>query len=265
MLMSQLISHLQQAGASVFIPDETDEGAAFGRITHLGIGAHPDDLEFMAWHPIIRCASTAEQWFAAVTCTNGQGSPRQGRFAGLDDREMVELRRQEQRAAARLGNYAAHVSLDHASHAIRTPPCTALRADLLAVMARCRPQCVYTHNPLDRHDTHVAVCAAVVDAIRCLPREQRPERLYGCEVWRSLDWHPDPSTFDVSDGQTLMARLMRQFTSQIEGGKRYDVATLGRKRANATWQTAHETDQATAIEYALDMTTLIENPGPSLR
>ena len=41
--------------AETFVPDGVPSASALGRITHLGIGAHPDDLEFMAFHGIATC------------------------------------------------------------------------------------------------------------------------------------------------------------------------------------------------------------------
>jgi hypothetical protein len=50
------------------------------------------------------------------------------------------------------------------------------------------------------------------------------------------------------------------FDSQIAGGKRYDLATLGRRRANATYAESHAIDQATGMAFAMDLTPLIQDP-----
>ena len=39
--------NLCKATASIVVPDQKEGPQAFSRITHLGIGAHQDDLEFM--------------------------------------------------------------------------------------------------------------------------------------------------------------------------------------------------------------------------
>ena len=57
---------------------------------------------------------------------------------------------------------------------------------------------------------------------------------------------------------------MGVFDSQISGGKRYDLATVGRRVANATYYASHGTDQETALSYAIDLTPLVENPGLSI-
>jgi hypothetical protein len=46
------------------------------------------------------------------------------------------------------------------------------------------------------------------------------------------------------------------FKSQIGGGKRYDLATLGRRAAHATFHVADATDTAAALTFAMDLTVL---------
>jgi hypothetical protein len=98
-----------------------------------------------------------------------------------------------------------------------------------------------------------------LEALRALPRERRPRRVLGCEVWRDLDWLDDADkvALDASARPELAAELLRVFDSQIAGGKRYDLATLGRRAANATFHTSHATDRATAITWAMDLTPLV--------
>jgi hypothetical protein len=63
----------------------------------------------------------------------------------------------------------------------------------------------------------------------------------------------------VSAYPSLAETLVSVFDSQISGGKRYDLATKGRRQANATYLDAHKTDQAKQLSLALDLTPLIEN------
>ena len=55
--------------------------------------------------------------------------------------------------------------------------------------------------------------------------------------------------------------MLGVFDSQISGGKRYDLATMGRRRANATYHASHDTDVATGLAFAMDLTPLIRDPG----
>jgi LmbE family N-acetylglucosaminyl deacetylase len=246
--------------ADVFVPDQVPLTEALRRVTHLGIGAHADDLEFMAFHGII--AGYPNRGFAGVTCTNGSGSPRAGRFAGCTDEQMMAVRRREQREAAVIGRYSVMIQLDHSSAVVKDPRATGLKNDLKQILAATRPQVVYTHNPADKHDTHVAVMMTALRALRELPASARPARVYGCEVWRDLDWLPDAAkvVLDVTGHDELALRLNGVFASQIAGGKRYDLAVQGRRRAHATFLESHATDKAEQVCFAMDLTPLVHDP-----
>lgn len=250
---------LHNSTSEIFIPDNATETDALKRITHLGIGAHQDDLEFMAFHGILNCFARDDQWFGGVTCTNGAGSSRTGPYAKYTDAEMMTIRRQEQNTAAVIGGYAAMFQLDYPSGAIKSPTGQALKNDLKLILATARPEVVYTHNPADKHDTHIGVTIAALQAMRELPADQRPKQVIGCEVWRNLDWLPDEQKvlMDVSGRDNLAAALNGVFDSQIAGGKRYDLATLGRRAANATFFNSHATDASTQLIFGVDLTPLV--------
>jgi LmbE family N-acetylglucosaminyl deacetylase len=252
--------------ATIMIPDGTPEDQALGRITHLAIGAHQDDCEIMAFHGILACYHRPDLWFGAVICTDGSGSPRSGEYASYTDEEMARLRRGEQEKAAVVGNYGCLIQLNHPSAEVKDAHQTALGEDLAAVLAECRPQVVYTHNPADKHETHLAVGLTVVRAIRGLPPDLRPRAVYGCEVWRNLDWLADGKkiALDVSGHENLAAALIGVYDSQVAGGKRYDLATIGRRRANATYFESHTTDQAEALWFAVDLTPLVQDGSPDI-
>ena len=139
---------LHHGTADVFIPDHLPETEAFCRITHLGIGAHQDDLEFMAFHGILSCFASEGKWFGGVTCTNGAGCSRTGPYAAFTDGQMMETRRQEQNTAAVIGGYAAMVQLDHPSSSVKSPSARELKDDLKEILRACQPEVVYTHNPV---------------------------------------------------------------------------------------------------------------------
>ena len=244
--------------ADLFIPDGKPEADALARITHLGIGAHQDDLEFMAFHGILQCFHSDTDWFGGVTCTNGSGSARTGSYADFTDEEMMAVRREEQRQAAIVGRFGAMVQLDYPSEIARDAADPRLREDLRAILAAAQPRVVYTHNPADKHGTHIAVVVPVIQAIRDLPRDQRPQAVHGCEVWRDLDWLGDAEkvVHDVSGNDSLAAALNGIFDSQIAGGKRYDLAVMGRRRANATFFQSHGVDSSDALAFAMDLTPL---------
>src|SRR5690606_31327812 len=102
-----------------------------------------------------------------------------------------------------------------------------------------------------------------LEALRELEPEELPEQLIGCEVWRNLDWMPDEKkvVMDVSANKDLQAQLVDVFVSQVQGGKNYTDAVLGRRVANATFFASHSTDQATGLIFGMDMTPLLKNKG----
>jgi LmbE family N-acetylglucosaminyl deacetylase len=254
-------------GAEIYVPDGLPTREAVARTTHMGIAAHQDDLEIMAFDGILQCFQREDRWFCGVVVTNGSGSPRDELYGAYDDMEMQAVRRKEQKKAALVGEYGAQVLLDYPSAAVKDSGDDDPIQDLVRVLQAAHPEVVYTHNLADKHDTHVAVALRAVEAIRRLPSEQRPQLLYGCEVWRDLDWLADEDkvAFDVSAHENLQAALLGVFDSQICGGKRYDLATMGRRRANATYYAAHDTDVATGMIFAMDLTPLIHEPGRSVQ
>jgi LmbE family N-acetylglucosaminyl deacetylase len=210
-------------------------------VTHLVVAAHADDVEIMTWHAILSAGG-----LCAVIVTGGN--------------ELRDTRLLEQKRAASQGNYAAVIWLDYASADVKQAANPALAFDLDAVLSSIRPRLVYTHNLADKHDTHVAVALHTVRALRANPASV--ERVLGCEVWRALDWlqAEDKVTLDVSSAEERLMPLIGAFDSQIAGGKRYDLAAAGRKRANATFLDSHAADRATAVEYAMDLTPLVRDP-----
>jgi len=253
---------LSRATAEVFVPDGLPGEEALARTTHMAIAAHQDDIEIMADDGILRCFQRDDRWFCGVVVTDGSGSPRDAVYREYSDQEMQAIRRKEQKKAAVVGEYGAQVLLDYPSAAVKDGRNEVPVQDLVQLLEAARPEVVYTHNLADKHDTHVAVALRVIEAIRRLRPKMQPQHLYGCEVWRDLDWlvDEDKITFDLSAHENLQAALLGVFDSQIAGGKRYDLATLGRRRAHATYYAVHEIDAATGMSYAMDLTPLLTDP-----
>ena len=250
---------LLQQNTDLYIPDGKSEAEALARVTHLGVGAHPDDLELLAGHAIVECYKKTERSFAGVICADGADSPRGGPYANHSAEDMKNIRCQEQRQAAKLGEYGVLIQLGYPSRAIKDSKNPALEQDLLSILEACRPQVVVTHNLADRHDTHIAVVTTLIRAMRWMSQAERPQKFYGCEIWRGLDWLDDREKvrFDLSGHDPLLTSLLREFNSQTHSGKRYDAAFLGRMRANATFHDPHAVDQAKLLLFAMDMTPLI--------
>jgi LmbE family N-acetylglucosaminyl deacetylase len=161
---------LHNPTAEMFVPDGLPVTRSLKRITHLGIGAHQDDLEFMAFHGILECYASKTKWFGGITCTNGSGSARAGKYKQFSDAQMMAVRRREQNQAAKTGRFAAMIQLDYPSSAVKSPTDAALKVDLKKILSATKPEIVYTHNPADKHDTHIGVVVAAIQALRELPR-----------------------------------------------------------------------------------------------
>src|SRR6185436_2313393 len=222
---------------------------------------HQDDIEVMAAQPIIECFQQKNQWFTGVIVTDGRGSPRNSLYQHYTDDEMRLVRFKEQRKAAIVGEFAVQIMLDIPSKVIKDTSRNEPVDDILTILRATKPRIIYTHNLADKHDTHVAVALRVIQALRKLDQAERPERVVGCEVWRALDWMVDSDKvmMDLSTHENLQAALLGVFDSQIVGGKRYDLASLGRRRANATYFEAHGVDETTGLSYGMDMTPLMND------
>ena len=253
--------------ADVFVPDATlNPVEALRQVTHLCIGAHQDDIEIMAQAGISDCLGIPGRAFGGVVVTDGAGSPRTGAYAAYTNEQMLAVRREEQREAARLGKYGIQLQLAHPSSDVKKPGHPGVAADLAAILAGCQPDVVFLHNPADKHDTHIAVLLRSIEAIRSLPAARRPARVLGCEVWRDLDWLSDSDKVALDSGRhpELARKLLAVFDSQVTGGKRYDLAAIGRRAAHATFHTSHSTDKFAGITWALDLTPAIRDGGPSV-
>lgn len=248
-----------QPNSEVYIPDGSDPADALARTTYLCIAAHQDDIEIMAVEGILRAYENPELHFTGCVVTDGHGSPRAGKFANVSDDEMALIRVEEQREAARIGKYSAQVFLGYPSSEVKKGGNQALKEDLKNLIRQTRPEVLYTHNLADKHATHVGVLMRVLEALRELEPEELPAKLIGCEVWRNLDWLSDEKkvVMDTSENKELQAQLVDVFVSQVQGGKNYTDAILGRRAANATFFASHATDKATGLSFGMDMTPLM--------
>ncbi len=218
---------LHNEGAEIFIPDGLPPEEALKRTTHLAVSAHQDDIEIMAYDGILRCFGSRDSWFGGIIVTNGAGSPRDDIYGDFTDEQMRAIRKTEQRKAAFVGEYSFCAQLDYPSAQVKAPGDSAVVGELAELIRATKPHVIYTHNLADKHDTHIGTAIKLIQALRSINDEYCPEKLYGCEVWRNLDWVCDDEKvqFDVSAHANLSAALLGVFDSQICAAKRYDLAT----------------------------------------
>jgi hypothetical protein len=150
----------------------------------------------------------------------------------IDERIKIVMKK-----AAVTGEYAVLVMLDYPSQVIKDGSDQQPVEDLARSVKEAHPQWVYTHNLADKHDTHVGAALKVIAAICSLPEVERPRKLFGCEVWRDLDWmvYDDKVSFDLSAHDNLQAAVPGVFDSQTSASKRCDLASPGHRRANVTF------------------------------
>jgi LmbE family N-acetylglucosaminyl deacetylase len=192
----------------------------------MAISAHLDDIEIMAVEPILRCFQQPDFWFSAVVMSDGRGSPRDDLYKNYSDDEMRVVRIKEQKKASIIGEYTALVLLDYPSKAIKDPIDKHTIDDLLIIFDTMSPQFIYTHNLADKHDTHVSTALRVIEALRRLPAVKRPKKLYGCEVWRSLDWLLDSDKVAFDLGALLYSVYMTHKSVVVNATtwRRWDAA-----------------------------------------
>jgi LmbE family N-acetylglucosaminyl deacetylase len=252
---------LFNSNAEFFVPDNASEEVALKRTTDLCIAAHQDDIEIMAYGAISECFDNPNKAFTGVVVTDGAGSPRSGDFEKFTDEQMKSIRVEEQKKAATIGKYSCQYLLGYSSSCVKDSKNKDLIQELKQIIFDNSPEVVYTHNLADKHDTHVALALRTIEAIRSIPKDLRPKKVYSLEVWRGLDWlcDEDKVVFDTSNYKELENDILQVFESQISGGKRYDKAAIGRRLANATFFASHNVDSANSAAYGIDLTELIVN------
>lgn len=226
-----------------------------GKVKYLAISAHQDDIEIMAFYGIAKGYRSVNYSFAAVVTSDGAGSARINEYKDYTDEMMKEVRYLEQKEAAEIGKYNVLYLLKHPSKQIKDPSDEEIINQYMEIIKELKPEVIYTHSLLDKHPTHLGVSLKVLEAIKRLNKEDQPKHVYGMEVWRDLDWVDDEDkiAFDVSYNKKLQKDILNVFKSQIVGGKRYDLAAIGRRYANATFAESHSVDTMKMITFGIDM------------
>lgn len=229
------------------------------KVKWLCICAHQDDNEIMAVDGILKGYRSRNYSFALVVTADGGGSARTGEFKDYTDEMMKEVRIKEQEAASEIGKYHSLYLLNYTSKEIKEKQNDNIVNEYIKIIKELKPEVVYTHSLLDKHPTHIGVVLKVIEALRRLPKEDRPKHVYGCEVWRGLDWISDDRKigFDLSRNVRLQKQLLQVFKSQIAGGKSYLDASIGRRYANATYFNSHAVDSYKLVSYGIDLNPVV--------
>jgi len=196
--MTSSLEALHTHEVPVTIP-ETDNKTA------LVIAAHPDDADFGA-------AGTTYLWsregwtFYYLVCTDGSKGTAD---AHMDPSDLIRIRRDEQREAARRAGAKDVFFLDHVDGELQ--PTRELLADVVRHIRMLKPYAVFTHDPeafivrnsFINHSDHRTTGHVAMDAIYPSARdrlnfpEQIAEGLETHNVKEIFIWGSEKANFDV--------------------------------------------------------------------
>ena len=77
---------LKNPDADVFVPDESSLAEALAKTTHLAVGAHQDDIEFMALHGILSVLVGQTAGSAESRSPMEEAAPETGRTSSVPTR-----------------------------------------------------------------------------------------------------------------------------------------------------------------------------------
>jgi LmbE family N-acetylglucosaminyl deacetylase len=239
---------------SFFNLDHVSYEDMISRSTHIGIAAHHDDLEIMAFHAISQCFESQDLSFLGIILTDGANSPRTNEYRNTRNSEMIELRKKEQIEACRRGKYGGIIFLNLTSDQVKKND-PRLRQNLKQIVRLAKPLEIILHNPFDFHPTHRASFFYTLETLESFQPSIEKSTIIASEVWGSLEWLPKQYRIimDTSGSKNLAHDLLSCFSSQIQGGKNYLEATLGRRISNATFHHFDATDERYSMNFGLNM------------
>lgn len=183
----------------------------------LGVGAHPDDMDFYAGGAMAKWAQQGAEVYYLVLTDGGKGS---------EDRtvtpEMLrEQRRREQRQAGKKLGLKDIFFCDYPDGALENT--MAVKRDIVKVIRRLKPEVVVTFDPvvlyfadwgLINHPDHRAAGQATLDAVYPLARNHLsfPELLadyepYSVPTLLLITFDPENSNFAVDITNTFESKL----------------------------------------------------------
>lgn len=194
----------------------------------LVIAAHPDDADFGAAGTVYLWAQQGWQFYYLV-CTDGsKGSEDES----LTTARLIEMRRQEQRDAAKLLGVEDVFFLDYVDGELT--PSRAFLGDVVRIIRQVRPHAVFTHDPetiivndaFVNHADHRATGLTAIDAIYPAARDRlnfpehlseglQPHKVSQIYIWGSPQANFEVDITEVIDKKT---QALVAHTSQFEPG-----------------------------------------------
>jgi LmbE family N-acetylglucosaminyl deacetylase len=199
---------------------------------------HPDDAEFGAAGTVARWTRDGKQ-VVYVICTNGE--------KGTSDHtvkpeQLAEIRRQEQRAAARVLGVRDVVFLGYPDQGLEDTP--DFRKQMVRMIRTYRPAIVATADPYRRyiwHRDHRITGQVVLDAVYPFARDHLAypdlleEGLEPHKVQEMLFWGADDVNYcsDVTDTFRLKIEALLCHRSQVKEFRTPDLEGWLRQRCQA--------------------------------
>ena len=211
-------------------PPEASDGAKRALV----VAAHPDDADFGAAGTVYLWSQQGWEFYYLV-CTDGsKGSD----DPNISQSQLIEMRRQEQRDAARLLGVKDCFFLDHVDGELGWGD-RALLGDIVRHIRMLKPDAVFTHDPeavivrdsFVNHADHRATGLAAVDAVYPAARDRLnfPEHIAaGLEphkVSQIYIWGSERANFEVDISEVIDKKLeaLRAHGSQF-GEDFFDMA-----------------------------------------
>lgn len=193
------------------------------KLVVLGVGAHPDDLDFGAGGTFAKFAKEGADCYYLI-CTDGSKGTRDPE---MTVKKLAEIRKKEQRASAKMLGIKEVFFLDHSDAELVVD--LALKKEIVRYIRKLKPDIVITTDPTfiysDRfvnHSDHRAAGMATIDAVFPMSRNPMtfPElKKEGHEVHRVkqmylVNYQNPNYAVDISKTVDLKVKALAQHQSQ---------------------------------------------------
>lgn len=193
----------------------------------LGIAAHPDDLDFSASGTVAYWTSQGAEVYYLVLTNGNKGSA----DLNADPKALTELRREEQRAAAKILGVRDVFFCDYDDGALTVS--MDVKRDIARVIRQVKPQAVITMDPsmlydeqrgFINHPDHRAAGQSALDAVYPLARDHLsfPELFqkeglqpHNVETVFLTNFTKQTAFFDITDTLETKFRALEAHASQI--------------------------------------------------
>jgi LmbE family N-acetylglucosaminyl deacetylase len=201
----------------------------------LGIGAHADDLDFMAAGSMAKMAAAGAEVYYLILTDGSKGSS----DPDMAPAKLIEMRQQEQRAAAKVLGAKDVFFLDYEDGALEIT--LELKKDIVRVIRQVKPDTVFAMDPtmvysktrsFINHPDHRAGGQAALDAVFPLARDHltfpdlyvagfQPHKV---KTLLLTNFDTPDYYVDISDTIDLKLAVLAEHHSQVE-----DMDQIGQK------------------------------------